>query len=125
MADPADIPFDDIENRVREDCELVGAQVPSQDKVRQFIRDAYKDIIDKRPDARVRNDGTVMEHFLASDVVTLKWELIEFILSFVFYVKWRVRSMNKMEPNQRSAAADDWRDYMTSLGFSAPPQQQG
>lgn len=123
MASPPDIPFEEIETRVREDCELVGAQTPDQKKVFQFIRDAYKDIIDKRPDARIMDDGTVMPHYLDASVTTLYGDLIEFILSFVCYVKFRVRSMNKMEPNQAAAAQSDWREYMQTLGFNVPPPQ--
>jgi hypothetical protein len=126
MAAPADIPFADIEARVREDARLVMSASVTTDKINQFIRDAYKDIIDKRPDGRIREDGTIMPHYLESSVTTLYGEMIEFILSYVCYVKFRIRSMNKMEPNQNKAAQSDWREYMMTLGYHVPePTTQG
>ena len=122
MSDPADIDFLDIIGRAREDAGLVDAQKPTDDTIRRFIRDAYQDIVDKRPDARLRNDGTLMPHALDDAATTLYWELIEFRLSFIYYVMFRMRSLNMMEPTQAKSAASYWREYLLSLGLNSPPE---
>lgn len=123
MSDP--IQFSDIELRAREDCRIVNANDPDTLKISGYIRDAYRDIMDKRPDARIKDDGSMMPGHLTADTTTLYGELNDFMSSFVYYVKWRIHSRSKMEANQAHAAASDWRDYMQSLGFNTPEPQDG
>jgi hypothetical protein len=117
------IPFLDIEKDVRLDMRLENATDPSDVLVWKYIRDAYKDIMDKRTEARIATDGTLLSAYLASTVEELPDEMNDYRYSVICYVRWRLRSRNKQEANQARAAAMDWRDYMQSLGFDTPEPQ--
>ena len=120
---PADIEFSEIEKRVRDDAELVQSGQVAPQLIEKYTRDAYKAIADLRPELRIRENGAILARTLADAATGIPGEHAEFIVAYVAYVKWRIRSRFKMEASQAAAARSDWRDYMQALGFTIAEAQ--
>jgi len=106
---------------VRLDTDLTSSTTVSDvNDMPRFCRDAYRDIMRRKGELRLKADGTLLDATLSTTATSLPDEL-DFLQDAVeAYVRFRVHGMSGKDERQAALAREAYAQYRDILGDAVP-----